>query len=52
MDNTDYFIGCTGIISGAVLQLRDVFCLSCLKQELVISAMLMGAMVGSIIGGK
>ncbi|KAH3782648.1 solute carrier family 2, facilitated glucose transporter member 10-like isoform X2 [Dreissena polymorpha] len=40
-----------GIISGAVLQLRDVFCLSCLDQELVISAMLMGAMLGSFIGG-
>ncbi|KAL4235583.1 hypothetical protein ACF0H5_003979 [Mactra antiquata] len=40
-----------GIISGAILQLRDVFCLSCLDQELVISAMLMGAVVGSLIGG-
>ncbi|XP_060559321.1 solute carrier family 2, facilitated glucose transporter member 10-like isoform X2 [Ruditapes philippinarum] len=40
-----------GIISGAILQLRDVFCLSCLDQELVISAMLMGAVLGSLIGG-
>ncbi|XP_045160564.2 solute carrier family 2, facilitated glucose transporter member 10-like isoform X2 [Mercenaria mercenaria] len=40
-----------GIISGAILQLRDVFCLSCLDQELVISAMLMGAVVGSLVGG-
>lgn len=40
-----------GIISGAILQLRDVFCLSCLYQELVISAMLMGAVLGSLIGG-
>ncbi|XP_052776267.1 solute carrier family 2, facilitated glucose transporter member 12-like isoform X2 [Mya arenaria] len=40
-----------GIISGAVLQLRDVFCLSCLDQELVTSAMLMGAVVGSLVGG-
>ena len=42
----------SGIISGAILQLRDVFCLSCLYQELVISAMLMGAVLGSLIGGK
>ena len=41
-----------GIISGAILQLRDVFCLSCLYQELVISAMLLGAVFGSLIGGK
>lgn len=40
-----------GIISGAILQLRDVFCLSCLDQELVISAMLIGAVVGSLVGG-
>ena len=42
----------SGIISGAILQLRDVFCLSCLYQELVISAMLMGAVIGSLIGGN
>lgn len=41
----------TGIISGAVLQLRDEFCLSCSFQEMVISAMLMGAIAGSLIGG-
>ncbi|XP_062586008.1 solute carrier family 2, facilitated glucose transporter member 12-like isoform X1 [Saccostrea cucullata] len=40
-----------GIISGAVLQLRDDFCLSCSFQEMVISAMLMGAVAGSLIGG-
>ncbi|XP_048760030.1 solute carrier family 2, facilitated glucose transporter member 12-like isoform X2 [Ostrea edulis] len=40
-----------GIISGAVLQLRDEFCLSCSFQEMVISAMLMGAIAGSLIGG-
>ncbi|XP_061191890.1 solute carrier family 2, facilitated glucose transporter member 12-like isoform X3 [Saccostrea echinata] len=40
-----------GIISGAVLQLRDDFCLSCSFQEMVISAMLMGAIAGSLIGG-
>ncbi|KAK3089696.1 hypothetical protein FSP39_005693 [Pinctada imbricata] len=40
-----------GIISGAVLQLREVFCLSCTQQELVISSMLIGAIIGSLSGG-
>ncbi|XP_021374805.1 solute carrier family 2, facilitated glucose transporter member 12-like isoform X2 [Mizuhopecten yessoensis] len=40
-----------GIISGAVLQLQDQFCLSCFQRELVISIMLVGAMIGSLFGG-
>ena len=46
------FVYLTGIISGAVLQLKDDFCLSCSYQEMVISAMLMGAIAGSLIGGE
>ncbi|XP_033738281.1 solute carrier family 2, facilitated glucose transporter member 10-like [Pecten maximus] len=40
-----------GIISGAVLQLQDQFCLSCFQRELVVSIMLVGAMMGSLFGG-
>lgn len=40
-----------GIISGAVLQLKSKFCLSCFDQELVVSSMLFGALLGSIFGG-
>ncbi|XP_064605686.1 solute carrier family 2, facilitated glucose transporter member 12-like isoform X2 [Liolophura sinensis] len=42
-----------GIVSGAILQLRrpDVFNLSCLLQELVVSSMLLGAVLGSLCGG-
>lgn len=40
-----------GIISGAILQIQDVFCLTCLDQEFVVSSMLIGAVLGSIIGG-
>ncbi|XP_069128335.1 solute carrier family 2, facilitated glucose transporter member 12-like [Argopecten irradians] len=40
-----------GIISGAVLQLQEQFCLSCFQRELVVSIMLVGAMLGSLFGG-
>ncbi|CAG2254877.1 GLUT12 [Mytilus edulis] len=40
-----------GIISGAVLQLKEKFCLSCFDQELVVSSMLFGALLGSCFGG-
>ncbi|XP_048464502.1 solute carrier family 2, facilitated glucose transporter member 10-like [Rhincodon typus] len=40
-----------GIISGALLQLKEVFSLSCLQQEILVSALLIGAFVASLIGG-
>ncbi|XP_071964921.1 solute carrier family 2, facilitated glucose transporter member 10-like isoform X2 [Antedon mediterranea] len=40
-----------GIIAGAMLQLREEFSLSDLQQEVVISAMLLGAVFGSLLGG-
>ncbi|XP_006812575.1 solute carrier family 2, facilitated glucose transporter member 12-like [Saccoglossus kowalevskii] len=40
-----------GIISGALLQLREVFHLDCFQQEVVVSALLLGALIGSLVGG-
>ncbi|NWT00384.1 GTR10 protein, partial [Mionectes macconnelli] len=40
-----------GIISGALLQLQVDFHLSCFKQEVVVSAVLIGALVASLAGG-
>ncbi|XP_033123636.1 solute carrier family 2, facilitated glucose transporter member 10-like isoform X2 [Anneissia japonica] len=40
-----------GIVAGAMLQLRDEFSLSSFQQEVVICAMLMGALIGSLVGG-
>ncbi|XP_072170047.1 solute carrier family 2, facilitated glucose transporter member 10-like [Diadema setosum] len=40
-----------GIISGALLQLKVDFSLSCFQQEMVVSSMLIGATVGSMLGG-
>lgn len=40
-----------GIISSALLQLRDDFALSGVQQELVVSLMLLGALVASLVGG-
>lgn len=40
-----------GIVSGAILQLRIKFQLDCVKQEMVVSSMLMGAVVASLTGG-
>ncbi|XP_032897795.1 solute carrier family 2, facilitated glucose transporter member 10 [Amblyraja radiata] len=40
-----------GIISGALLQLQEVFSLSCLQQEIVVSALLIGAFLASLVGG-
>ncbi|XP_029185317.2 solute carrier family 2, facilitated glucose transporter member 12-like isoform X1 [Acropora millepora] len=40
-----------GIVSGAILQLRLKFELNCIKQEMVVSSMLMGAVVASLTGG-
>lgn len=40
-----------GIVSGAILQLREEFRLDCIKQEMVVSSMLMGAVLASLTGG-
>ncbi|XP_056363388.1 solute carrier family 2, facilitated glucose transporter member 10 [Oenanthe melanoleuca] len=40
-----------GIISGALLQLQTDFQLSCFKQEVVVSAVLIGAFLASLAGG-
>ncbi|XP_036386232.1 solute carrier family 2, facilitated glucose transporter member 10 [Megalops cyprinoides] len=39
------------IISGALLQLQTEFQLSCFQQEAVVSALLIGALLASVIGG-
>lgn len=41
-----------GIISGALLQLREDFCLSCFEREMIVSSMLAGAVIASLTGGK
>ncbi|XP_040206402.1 solute carrier family 2, facilitated glucose transporter member 12 [Rana temporaria] len=40
-----------GIISGALLQLHSLLHLNCQQQELVVSALLIGALLASLVGG-
>ena len=40
------------MVSGAILQLRAEFHLDCTQQEMVVSSMLMGAVLASLIGGN
>uniref|UniRef100_A0A670Y855 Solute carrier family 2, facilitated glucose transporter member 10 n=1 Tax=Pseudonaja textilis TaxID=8673 RepID=A0A670Y855_PSETE len=40
-----------GIISGALLQLQEVFHLRCIEQEVLVSALLIGALIASLVGG-
>ncbi|XP_071386277.1 solute carrier family 2, facilitated glucose transporter member 10 [Centroberyx affinis] len=40
-----------GIISGALLQLKAEFRLSCVQQEALVSALLIGALLASVVGG-
>uniref|UniRef100_A0A3Q3H390 Solute carrier family 2, facilitated glucose transporter member 10 n=1 Tax=Labrus bergylta TaxID=56723 RepID=A0A3Q3H390_9LABR len=40
-----------GIISGALLQLKADFGLSCVQQEALVSSLLVGALLASIVGG-
>jgi MFS transporter, SP family, galactose:H+ symporter len=42
----------TGVISGAILFVRDDFRLTDFQQELVVSAVLLGATLGAAFGGK
>jgi SP family galactose:H+ symporter-like MFS transporter len=41
----------TGVISGAILFIKEAFNLSSLMQGLVVSAVLIGAVLGAIVGG-
>jgi len=40
-----------GIISGALLQIRTLLVLTCHEQEMVVSSLLIGALLASLIGG-
>ncbi|GCB76088.1 hypothetical protein scyTo_0015425 [Scyliorhinus torazame] len=40
-----------GIISGVLLQLKEVFSLSCWQQEILVSSLLIGAFFASLVGG-
>ncbi|CAN8004803.1 unnamed protein product, partial [Ixodes pacificus] len=40
-----------GIISGALLQLKDTFGLSCVTQQLVVGSLFLGAFLASFVGG-
>ncbi|NXJ05053.1 GTR10 protein, partial [Odontophorus gujanensis] len=40
-----------GIISGALLQLQADFSLGCFKQEVLVSSLLVGALLASLVGG-
>ena len=42
----------TGVISGALLLIRDEWQLSTLSQELVTSAVLIGAIIGAVSSGR
>ncbi|XP_067444559.1 solute carrier family 2, facilitated glucose transporter member 10 [Thunnus thynnus] len=41
-----------GIISGALLQLKAEFRLSCMQQEALVSSLLIGALLASVVGGS
>ena len=41
----------TGVISGAILFIKQEFALNALMQELVVSGVLIGAIIGAFIGG-
>jgi SP family galactose:H+ symporter-like MFS transporter len=42
----------TGVISGAILFIKQQFALSPIMEELVISAVLIGAVIGAVLGGS
>ena len=41
-----------GIVSGAMLQLKEDFDLDCPKQEMIVTALVIGGLGASIVGGK
>jgi MFS transporter, SP family, galactose:H+ symporter len=42
----------TGVISGALLFLRQSFTLNATTQEIAVSAVLVGAIIGAIVAGR
>lgn len=42
----------TGVISGAILFVQEDFRLATFQEEIVVSAVLLGAMIGALIGGR
>jgi SP family galactose:H+ symporter-like MFS transporter len=42
----------TGVISGAILFVQEDFRLTTFQEEVVVSAVLLGAMIGALIGGR
>jgi sugar porter (SP) family MFS transporter len=42
----------TGVISGAILFVQEDFHLSTIQEEVVVSAVLLGAMIGAAVGGR
>jgi len=41
-----------GIVSGALLQLREHFKLTCFQQEMVVTSLIIGGLLASIVGGQ
>src|SRR5580693_1490767 len=42
----------TGVISGAILFVQEDFHLTTFQEEVVVSAVLLGAMIGAAVGGR
>src|SRR5215469_6339614 len=42
----------TGVISGAILFVQEDFRLTTFQEEIVVSAVLLGAAIGALIGGR
>ncbi len=42
----------TGVISGAILFIKEHFMLSAIQEEVVVSAVLLGALIGAVAGGR
>ncbi|XP_065061741.1 solute carrier family 2, facilitated glucose transporter member 12-like [Rhopilema esculentum] len=41
-----------GIISGALLQLREYFHVSCHQQEMIVTSLIIGGLIASLVGGQ
>ncbi|KAL1481958.1 hypothetical protein MTO96_050369, partial [Rhipicephalus appendiculatus] len=44
------FVSIAGIISGALLQIRETFDLSCVVQQLVVGSLFLSAFISSFFG--
>ena len=42
----------SGIISGALLQLREYFHVNCHQQEMIVTSLIIGGLVASLVGGN